>query len=192
MKHLLILLALLITSCAYVGDDACLGECETKQESEAGNGQIGLREIAVYGSNDDFIGHALGYKLDYIDVYIPAYRQYVTVHPVSGEYLRLPKTQYDEIYFLGNNCTGTGVMINFSGKVGSTYIHTKNQKTYLLDSTQYLDDVTALSKLVAGKAPEDSCVNISTTISSYAAMLVEAEGETYDLAPYAPFNLVVE
>lgn len=177
--------------CAFLGDDACVGKCASANPDEDVERDIELGRLAVYTTDDDFIGYALDYYFDYIKIYIPAYDMYVTMHPQNGQYLRYPISQYEEIYFDQRDCAGNAVLVNFGGKVGATYIVAKNERTYQIHSTTYYsysNPFKSLSRLVANRAAADSCNNASYSVQTYAANLVE-DDELPELSAYAPFKL---
>lgn len=186
----LILITLMIASCGYVGDGSCAGECSTNPSADTDD-RINVSRLAVYTADDDFIGYATDYHYDYIKMYIPAYLSYVTIHPLTGEYLKQPASPYEEIYFTGLDCTGDAVMLNWSGKIGSTYILAKNDKTYQIQSTtQYSinNRLETVSRLKANRPIVEACTNSNFTVEIYVANLVETAAMV-DLSPYAPFQM---
>ena len=191
MKNVFLIALLLLSSCAYLEDGACVGECEQSGIGQKGDKDLALGRKSVYSVDDEFIGYAIGYTFGYITVHIPAYNAYVSIQPKTGEYQERPASQHEEIYFDDEDCSGDAVVMNWDGKVGTTYIRAKNQRTYLITSTTYYSETntfSAKSKLVANRPAHDSCHNENYLVKSFAANLRE-EDAMPDLSPYAPFQL---
>lgn len=188
-----VLVALLSTGCA-VGDNACVGQCEGELGEVGSARGTNQGRLSVYTVDDEFIGYAVSNDFGFINVYIPSYRSYVDLHPKTGEYQEHPVSQHEEIYFDSKDCSGNAIVVNWDGKVGSTYLKAKNRRTYVVQSTTYYskkNTFKAQSKLVANRPAHDSCWNSSYNVMTFAANLVEQDAMP-DLSPYAPFKLFSE
>ena len=182
-----------LSSCAFLGEESCVGECETSEtdSSRDDDGRIDMSRLSVYTVDDEFIGWADGYHLDYVKMYIPSYDQHVTIHPKTGEYMKYPRSSTEEIYFSGENCTGDAVIIGWSGGVGNTYLVSRDNRTFVIQSTTFYNinnRFEANSKLTSNRPDTEPCSPSNTTIENYSANLVEVDA-LIDLTPYAPFQM---
>ena len=184
---------LFLSSCGVIGAGSCVGECASKDAGRDADddGRINLNRQMVYTVDDDFLGYAMGYHLDYLKIYIPAYDQHVIIHPVNGEYMKYPRAANEEIYFDDLGCTGNAVIIGWAGKVGNTYIVSRDNRTFKIQSTTFYNinnRFMAKSKLTSNRPDTEPCSDSNTTIQNYAANLVETDS-LVDLTPYAPFQM---